>query len=146
MMGGGIKWKDSMCFGTLWILWSKSYDAVLEKKEHCWWWFTIITYRKLFSHAKACVRIGLNTRPPPMSDGTQAFGPGACGRIVLTTSQSMHHSSTPSIWYTDHVTGGLPREAQLVMSDASSLFLMSRLGRFRRKAQTFTGWPHFKVL
>jgi hypothetical protein len=65
----------------------KSYDGVLEKTERCWWWYKIITYR--ISHTRACVRIGLNTRPPPMSDRTQAFGPGACGRIVLTASQSM---------------------------------------------------------
>jgi hypothetical protein len=32
------------------------------------------------------------------------------------------------------------------MSDASSLFLASRLGRFQRKAQTFTGCSNFKVL
>jgi hypothetical protein len=32
------------------------------------------------------------------------------------------------------------------MSEASSLFLAIRLGRFRRKAQTFTGWPNLKVL
>jgi hypothetical protein len=34
----------------------------------------------------------------------------------------------------------------IIMSDASSLFLASPLGRFRRKAQTFTGWPNFKVV
>jgi hypothetical protein len=104
-----------MCFGTLLILWNKSYDGVLDKTECCCWWYIIIAYRKFFSHSGACVRIGLNTRPS-LCQGKQAFGPGACGRIVLTVSQSMRPPlyAEPLVQYTDHVTGGLPRKARLV--------------------------------
>jgi hypothetical protein len=48
----------------------------------------IRNYRKLIHHTGACIKIGLNTIPTPMSDRTPAFGPGPCGRIVLIASRS----------------------------------------------------------
>jgi hypothetical protein len=55
--------------------------------------YPVTTNRHYSSHAGACVRIGLNTSPTH-------FGPGACGRIVLTTSQSLRPADRPPGWRT----------------------------------------------
>jgi hypothetical protein len=64
---------------------------------------------------------------------------------LIVAAATEYDTMKMKMWHSSQTQGHLHRHYEL-MSDTGSLFLASRLGQFQRKAQTFPGWPNFKVL